>query len=73
MMSSNMQRGARRGPSLLLISLLALALGENAGAGETLKLCAEADNLPFSTLLSPKFHSQHSKTNLIPRIFAHEL
>jgi len=43
-----MQSSDRWNLSLLLIALLALALSENVIAVETLKVCAEANNLPFS-------------------------
>ena len=48
MVHLKMKRSDRRPPTLLLVSLLALALSPNARAGETLKVCAEANNLPFS-------------------------
>ena len=48
MMHLKMKRSDRRPPTLLLVSLLALALSPNAQADETLKVCAEANNLPFS-------------------------
>jgi len=48
MMDTRMQSSDRRNLSLLLIALLALALSENVIADETLKVCAEANNLPFS-------------------------
>ena len=47
-MDTKMQSSERRSLTLLLVSLLALALSENAPAAETLKVCAEANNLPFS-------------------------
>ncbi|MEI6415530.1 MAG: quinoprotein dehydrogenase-associated putative ABC transporter substrate-binding protein [Pseudomonadota bacterium] len=42
------KRNDRRPPPLLLVSLLVLALSPNVRAAETLKVCAEANNLPFS-------------------------
>ncbi len=43
-----MSSSDRRTPSLLLLALLVFALSENVMADETLKVCAEANNLPFS-------------------------
>lgn len=48
MVHLKMKRNDRRPPSLLLVSLLILALSPNIRAAETLKVCAEANNLPFS-------------------------
>jgi len=43
-----MSSSDRRNPSLLLLALIVFALSENVMADETLKVCAEANNLPFS-------------------------
>jgi len=48
MLDTRMQSSDRWNLSLLLMALLALALSENVLAVETLKVCAEANNLPFS-------------------------
>ena len=48
MKNASMSFSDRRNPSLLLLALLVFALSENVMADETLKVCAEANNLPFS-------------------------
>jgi len=48
MKDASMSSSDRRTPSLLLLALLVFALSENVMADETLKVCAEANNLPFS-------------------------
>ena len=48
MMHAKLQANARLITSLFRIFMLALALSGSAVAGETLRICAEANNLPFS-------------------------